>query len=75
MGAGFEGAVVVGAAAGAGALAGAAAGAGAGFGWMETSSTSKTRAELGPITGGLPAGPYARSEGIKTCHLDPTGIS
>src|SRR5437764_336721 len=46
------------AAAGAGLEAGAAAGAGAaGLGWMETSSTSKTSVEFGPITGGLPEEP------------------
>ena len=40
---------------------------------IDNNSTSKTSVEFGPI-GPEPASPYPSDEGIKTCHLDPTGI-
>jgi hypothetical protein len=50
-----------------------AAGAG-GLGWIDISSTSKIKVELGPIVL-WPRSPYARSLGMTTCHFDPAGIS
>ncbi len=37
-------------------------------------STSMIKALLGGIRGGLPFSPNANFEGIKTCHLEPSGI-
>src|SRR6185437_2889136 len=63
--------VLFGAAAGGGTLSGSGF-----FSLIESNSTSKIRVALGPIgPPGVPRGPYARSGGIKSCHLDPTGIS
>src|SRR5882762_9306397 len=65
----------------AGVLSGAAPGAGAlsGSGFLsliDTNSTSKVKVALGPIgPPGVPRGPYARSDGMKSCHFEPTGIS
>src|SRR5262245_26825832 len=39
-----------------------------------SNSTSKIRVELGGITGGRPAAPYARSGGIISFRLPPTFI-
>src|SRR5437879_2152733 len=61
--------------------AGAGGGVGAGsvlsLAWMESSSTSKMSVAPGlmPERGSAPRSLYAKSEGIKSCHFDPTGIS
>src|SRR6266403_4154940 len=48
----------------------------AAFGSIEMSSTSKMSVEFGPMgEPGAPRSPYARSEGIYSCHLEPAGMS
>src|SRR6266852_5907167 len=44
------------------------------FSSIDSSSTSKIRVALGPISAPAPRSPYARLEGTKSCHFDPTGI-
>src|ERR1051326_7643534 len=63
--------VFSGAAPGAGTLSG-----GGFFSLIEINSTSKISVALGPIgPPGVPRGPEARSDGMKSCHFDPTGIN
>ena len=42
---------------------------------MEISSISKMRVALGPMAFPAPVSPYARLEGIKSCHFAPSFIS
>src|SRR5215470_10807900 len=42
---------------------------------IDSSSTSKMSVALGPISLPAPRSPYARSDGTKSCHFDPTDMS
>src|SRR6516164_4958745 len=45
------------------------------FSLIDTSSTSKISVEFGPISAPGLRSPYARSDGMNSCHFEPTGIS
>src|ERR1700676_3165843 len=45
------------------------------FPWIESSSMSKMSVELIPMMGLGLCSPYAKFDGMKSCHLDPTGMS